>query len=72
MGLDHSLITRALSGKPITAANGERIMSRMNRLQPAETPTIDVSLARELLHMMLRALDTYDGSGTVAGRRKRT
>ncbi|WP_315730160.1 MULTISPECIES: hypothetical protein [unclassified Bradyrhizobium] len=59
LDLNHSLITRAMAGKPITAANAERIMSRLDRLDTQVAPAMSVSLARDLLHMMLEALDAY-------------
>lgn len=71
LGLDHSLVTRALKGKPITAANAERIMSRLDRIKVDQAPIVDVSLARELLHMMLKALDDYEGRAPVASKRRR-
>ncbi|WP_315792517.1 hypothetical protein [Bradyrhizobium sp. SZCCHNRI1002] len=48
-----------MAGKPITAANAERIMSRLDRLDTQVAPAMSVSLARDLLHMMLEALDAY-------------
>ncbi|UPJ68536.1 helix-turn-helix transcriptional regulator [Bradyrhizobium sp. 191] len=62
LGLNHSLVTRALAGHPVTQTNASLIEQRLDRLRNEERPPIDVSFATELLLLLQRALRAYGSS----------
>lgn len=70
--MNHSLITRALSGRPITAASAELIGQGLDRLGSGDRPPIDVEFVAALLHMLQEALATLDRSRKTKGRRRRS
>ena len=72
LDLNHSLVTRALAGRPVTDANAKLIGQGLDRLGNGERPSIDVSFATELLHLFQEALSCLDRSRRTKGRRRRT
>src|ERR1700730_6834633 len=63
IGVNHSLITRALAGHPVTQTNARLIEQGLNRLRnDGERPSVDVAFATELLHLIQSALDAYERS----------
>ena len=71
LDLNHSLVTRALAGHPVTDANAKLIGQGLDRLGSGERPSIDVAFATELLHLLQQALSSFDRSQRTKGRRRR-
>ena len=58
--LNHSLVTRALAGHPVTQTNARLIEQGLDRLRDNEIPMIDVAFATELLRLLQGALEAYE------------
>ncbi|MGT2503149.1 hypothetical protein ACVOMS_24995 [Bradyrhizobium guangxiense] len=72
LDLNHSLVTRALAGHPVTDANAKLIGQGLDRLGSGERPSIDVAFATELLHLLQQALSSLDRSRPPKGRRRKS
>ncbi|MHC2435911.1 hypothetical protein [Bradyrhizobium sp. USDA 4451] len=72
LNLNHSLVTRALAGRPVTNANAKLIGQGLDRLGSGDRPRIDVSFATDLLHLLQEALSSLERSRRTKGRRHRT
>ncbi len=59
--LERTLVWRAMNGKPITVGNAQRIAIGLKRVSIASGP-IDVSYAANLLRIMLRAVEAFEGA----------
>ena len=71
LGLNHSLVTRALAGHPVTQASAGLIEQRLDRLRDRERPPIDVAFATELLHLLQGALEAYEPPRKAETRRRK-
>ncbi|QHO73613.1 hypothetical protein ACH79_14100 [Bradyrhizobium sp. CCBAU 051011] len=72
LDLNHSLVTRALAGHPVTDASAKLIGQGLDRLRSGDRPPIDVAFATELLHLLQQALSSLDRSRKTKGRRRRS
>ena len=72
LNLNHSLVTRALAGRPVTDASAKLIGQGLDRLRSGDRPPIDVAFATELLHLLQQALSSLDRSRKTKGRRRRS
>lgn len=72
LGVNHSLVTRALAGHPVTQTNASMIEQGLDRLRDSERPPIDVAFATELLRLIQRALEAYQHSQKVQTRRRKS
>lgn len=72
LDLNHSLVTRALAGHPVTDASAKLIGQGLDRLGGSERPPIDVAFATELLQLLQQALSSLDRSQRTKGRRRRS
>ena len=72
LGVNHSLVTRALAGQPITQTNAELLEQGLDRLHESQRPTIDVAFATELLRLMQQALQAYEVSQGAPPRRRKS
>lgn len=63
LGLNHSLVSRAVAGKPITQTNADLIGQRLELLNPDKPKSVTVSFATDLLHLLQSALKAYASSG---------
>jgi hypothetical protein len=71
MGLERTLVWRAVSGRPITLNNASIIAQRLHLLNPNAVPIIyNVSLATNLLHYLLRAVEAYERGKTAAEKNR--
>jgi hypothetical protein len=70
--LNHSLVTRALGGHPVTETNAKLIELGINRLRSSARGPIDVAFATELLHLLQRALSTLEHAQRTKSRRRRS
>jgi transcriptional regulator with XRE-family HTH domain len=72
IGVNHSLVTRALAGHPVTQTNARLIEQGLDRLRDSERPPIDVAFATELLRLLQDALEAYGRPGKVQTRRRKS
>ena len=72
LGVNHSLVTRALAGRPVTQTNAGLIEQGLDRLRDSERPPIDVAFATELLRLLQDALESYGRPGKVQIRRSKS
>ncbi len=72
LGVNHSLVTRALAGHPVTQTNADLIDHGLDRLRNGERPPIDVSFATELLLLLQRGLRAYDLSQDTKKRSRKS
>jgi hypothetical protein len=71
MGLERTLVWRGVSGRPITLNNAIAIAQRLHLLNPTAVPIMqDVSLATNLLHYLLRAVEAYERGKGAAGKNR--
>jgi hypothetical protein len=70
--LNHSLVTRALGGHPVTEANAKLIGESLDRVGSGARPAIDVAFAADLLHLLQRALSSLDHSQRTKSRRRKS
>jgi transcriptional regulator with XRE-family HTH domain len=66
LGINHSLITRALAGHPVTQTSAGMIDQGINRLRERERPRVDVAFATELLRLFQEALLALEKSEKAA------
>jgi predicted transcriptional regulator len=65
MGLERTLVWRALSGRPVTAVNKSRILSRVARLTEPIERQFDPNMAvhaTELLRFLLSAVSEWEAT----------
>jgi transcriptional regulator with XRE-family HTH domain len=72
IGVNHSLVTRALAGRPVTQTNARFIEQGLDRLRDSERPPIDVAFATELLRLMQNALEAYEPPRKAQTRRRKS
>jgi hypothetical protein len=72
LGVNHSLVTRALAGHPVTQTNADLIEQSLDRLRDAERPPIDVSFATELLRLLQQALAALQLLQKTQARRRKS
>jgi hypothetical protein len=72
LDVNHSLVTRALAGHPVTDASAKLIGQGLDRLGSGDRPSIDVAFATDLLHLLQQALSSLDRSRKTKGRRRRS
>ena len=69
--VNHSLVTRALAGHPVTQTNARLIEQGLDRLRNRERAPIDVAFATELLHLLQSALEAYEPPQKAETRRRK-
>lgn len=72
LGVNHSLVTRALAGRPVTQTNAGLIEHGLDYLRNGERSPIDVAFATELLLLLQRALRAYDLSQDTKKRSRKS
>lgn len=72
INVNHSLVTRALAGQPVTQTNARLIEQGLDRLRDSERPPIDVSFATELLRLLQSALEAYEPPRKAQTRRRKS
>jgi len=72
LGVNHSLVTRALAGRPVTQSNAKLIEQGLDQLRDSDRPPIDVSFVTELLRILQQALAIYEGSQKPRTRRRKS
>jgi transcriptional regulator with XRE-family HTH domain len=72
IGVNHSLVTRALAGHPVTQTNASLVEQGLDRLRDSERPAIDVAFATELLRLLQQALAAYELSQKGQARRRKS
>jgi len=70
--VNHSLVTRALAGHPVTQTNARLIEQGIDRLRDSERPSIDVAFASELLRLLQSALKAYEPPRKAQIRRRKS
>lgn len=72
LGLNHSLVTRALAGHPVTQTNANMIEQGLDRLRSDDSSPINVAFATELLLLLQRALAAYEHGQKAQTRRRKS
>jgi hypothetical protein len=72
LGVNHSLVIRALAGHPVTQTNARLIEQGLDGLRDSGTPAIDVAFAAKLLRLLQSALESYEPPGKAQTRRRKS